>query len=268
MNTIQRLLSCALASALLLTLAGDATAAGSVTRKGKNVTHILVQNELVSSDLSSNMVGTMRLQFNEQGEAVKQSLDLKFAGLEPDSTMGLTTVLGDDPSTIHVLNTETDSQGRVQLSFVSKAPRQQALRGKKQALPEILSPLSDVRAICVENSSGEVIGYAWNWNASNFKFISKRNLTPADPGGTAEGSISLTANPRRATFRLRAGGLPPDSEFSLALNSTVVDTATSNSRGQLQIRAWPTNSAAVLDLRSLSLLDSGGTPVLSTTLPR
>jgi hypothetical protein len=266
MNTLNKIILGGLAIALAL--AQDAGAAGSVRLRSRAITHVMVQNQLVPSDLSSNTVGTMRLQFDERGEAIKQTLNLRFAGLQTNSQMGLTTVLGDDPNTIHVLNTTTDSNGRAQFNFVSQAPRQPVLRGSREALPEILSPLCDVRAICIEDSSGQVIGYAWNWNASNFKFISKRNLTPADPLGTAEGTMSLTANPRRATFRLVAAGLPPDSDFNLALNSTVVDTVTSNKRGRLQITGWPTNSIGVLDLRSLALIDSAGNPVLTTTLPR
>jgi hypothetical protein len=70
------------------------------------------------------------------------------------------------------------------------------------------------------------------------------------------------------SFRLLAGGLHATSDYHLALNSSVVVTATANNNGRLEIKGWPTNAPAVLDLRSLSLLDSSSNVVLKTSLPR
>jgi hypothetical protein len=67
---------------------------------------------------------------------------------------------------------------------------------------------------------------------------------------------------------LLAAGLTPATDYSLALNSTVVATATADENGRLQIKGWPATAPVVLDVRSLALLDAGGSPVLGTTLPR
>ena len=43
---------------------------------------------------------------------------------------------------------------------------------------------------------------------------------------------------------------------------------TSDADGRLEIREWPAGSPAILDLRVLSLLDSGSNSVLHTVLPK
>jgi hypothetical protein len=96
----------------------------------------------------------------------------------------------------------------------------------------------------------------------------KRNLTPEDTNGTAAGSISLIANQNRVHLRLLAGGLNPTNDYHLALNSMVVGTFTTSADGRVEIREWPAQAPAILDLRSLAVLDVNSNVVLSTTLPR
>jgi len=135
-------------------------------------------------------------------------------------------------------------------------------------LPDALDPLTDVRAIGVENASTQTVASAWIADASHFQYLVKRNLTPEDTNGTAAGSISLIANPRHVNFRLLAGGLTATNDYYLTINSNVVNTVASDPNGRLRITTWPSNAPAILELRSLSLLDSGSNAVLSTTLPR
>ena len=83
-----------------------------------------------------------------------------------------------------------------------------------------------------------------------------------------EGSISLIANHRRVHFRLLAGGLGATNDYHLALNSNIVSTIRADADGRVAIRDWSTNAPAILDVRSLSLLDGSSNVVLSTTFPR
>jgi len=235
-----------------------------VTRRGTSVMHYMTQNTLVATEAGSNAVGRLRLQQNEQGHSSKQSLRLRVAGLEANDGYNLIAVVGDDTNAVHVVSLPTDRRGRNNLSYLSNGQG----RGGKNPLPDALNPLTNVRSIGVENASTQTVAYAWIADAEKFQYIVKRNLTPEDMNGSAAGSVSLIANHRHLNFRLLAGGLAATNRYHLALNSNIVSTVQTGDDGRVQIRDWPANAPAVLELRSLSLLDESSNVVLHTRLPR
>jgi hypothetical protein len=245
-------------------LGTTAQAAGPVTRRGTSVMHYMTQNTLVATEAGSNVVGLLRLQHNEQGHSSKQSLRLHVAGLETNATYNLIAVVGDDTNAVPVATFAANRHGRSHLSYMSRGQG----RGGKNPLPDELNPLTNVRSVGVENASTQTVAYAWIADADRFQYIVKRNLTPEDTNGTAAGSISLIANHRRVNFRLLAGGLVATNDYHLALNSDIVSTVQANDDGRVQITNWPTNAPAVLELRSLSLLDGTSNVVLHTQLPK
>lgn len=258
--------SCSLVLVLSLTSPWIAGAEDGrpVTRQGTSVLHYTVCSHLVATEAGSNVVGNLRIQFNEQGHSQKQSLRLAARGLTPDSSYSLGALLGDETNATPVATLEANGKGRVAVSYLSTAQG----NGGRNPLPEPLLPLTSLRAIQVANSDTQTVAYAWVADSSRFEYLVKRNLTAADVNAAAEGSISLIANQRRVGFRLLAGGLTPGSDYHLAVNESVVTTAVSDQLGRLVIKGWPSNAPAVLELRSLSLLDSGSNAVLTTSLPQ
>jgi len=235
-----------------------------VTRRGTSVLHYTTQNDLAATENGSNVVGSLRLEYKEQGHSQKQSLRLYASGLETNSAYGLIAVIGDDTNAVPVADLNADGKGRLRVSYRSKG---QGNVGKNP-LPDALLPLTDVRSIGIENTSTQTVAYAWIADAHRFQYIVKRNLTPEDTNGLAAGSISLIANHRRVHFRLLAGGLNATNDYHLALNSDILSTLSTDANGRVELRGWPTNAPAVLDLRSLSILDGSSNVVLSTTFPR
>lgn len=250
--------------AAFATVVSNAQADRPVTRRGTSVLHYTTRNTLVATDAGSNVVGSLRLEFKEQGHAQKQSLRLLANGLETNATYGLIAVVGDDTNAVSVTTLESDRAGRVRVFYMSTGQG----HGGRNPLPDLLSPLTDLRSIGLENASTQTVAYAWIAEADAFSYLLKRNLTPEDTNGTAAGSISLIANHHRVHFQLLAAGLSATNDYHLALNSNIVDTVTANDRGRLEIKNWPSNAPPILDLRSLSLLDGSSNVVLSTTLPR
>jgi len=246
-----------------------AEGAGSVTRRGPDSLHYLVRNNVGPMEFGPQTVnGTFQFHFDERGEKIRETLTLSVSGLETNATVSLTAGIGDDPANVvTAAHLPTDRKGRLRATFVTKVPAP-ARASRTPPVPELMSPLTDVGAICVEDSTGQLVANAGVQDAYKFQYIVKRNLVPADPGGTAAGSFSLTASQRRASFTLVAGGLTPNTDYVLALNAVPVGVVTSNEDGYLRIRGWPADAPPVLTLRSLALTDSGGTVVLSTTLPR
>jgi len=256
----------ALAMSCILASVGDA-ASGTVILRGPSVLHLDARNQLEPTDLGFGITGMMRLQFHQQGEKRKQMLQLNASGLPADSQLGLTASLDTESNVVLVHSLPSDSAGRIHGSYLSKDPPLTRMPRSKEPLPEMLSPLTRVRAICIENSEMSVLGFAWLVNAWNYQYIVRRNLTPTDSGGTAEVSIRLTANARRVNFTLLAGGLTPETEYSLVLDSVSVASGTADAQGRFRLRGWPATAPTVLEVRSLALVQTGGPTVLSTSLP-
>jgi len=245
------------------------TGAGSVTRRGPDSLHYSVRNNVAPTGSGAQTIkGTYQIQYVEQGDKIRETLVLRVAGMESNATVSLTAAFGPDPANVvSVAHLPTDKKGRLNMTFKTQTPAP-ARPSKIPPAPEVLSPLTDVGAICFENSSGQVVGNAGVQDSQNFQLIVRRNLVPADPNGTAAGSINLVANQNHATLTLLAGGLTPDTDYLLALNGMAVGAATSDKHGNLRARGWPTNAPPILQLRSLALTDSSGGMILSTTLPR
>jgi hypothetical protein len=248
---------------MIWVIASTAQAGGPVTRRGTSVLHYMTRNALVATEADSNVVGWLRLQQNEQGRSSKQSLRLFVSGLETNAPYNLIAVVGDDTNAASVASVAADRHGRSRLSYLTRGQG----RGGKNPLPAGLNPLTSVRSVGVENASTQTVAYAWIADADRFQYIVKRNLTPQDVNATPAGSISLIANHRHVNFRLMAGGLGATNDYHLALNSNIVSTVQAGNDGRIQIRGWPTNAPAVLELRSLSLLDGSSNVVLHTQLP-
>jgi hypothetical protein len=235
-----------------------------VTRRGTAVMHYMTRNELRTTNDFPAVVGTIRLQSNEQGRSSKQMLNVRLSGLEGNTNYNLIALMGEDPNAFVVGDFESNDKGRARLSFMSKGQG----NGGKNPVPESITPLTDLRALGVHNVATQTVAYAWIADATQFQYLIKRNLTPEDTNGPATGSISLIANQNKVRFRLLAGGLNATNDYFFALNSNIVGPIASDEDGRLEIKSWPTNAPAILDLRSLSLLDGGSNVVLSTALPK
>lgn len=240
-------------------VAASAVAAGPVTRRGASVMHYMTRTAVSAPEAAPGATGVLRLQDNAQGNSSKQTLDLSVSGLVAGDTYTLAAVVGDDTNSVAVSTVTASSKGTARVKYSSK--------GKKAPLPELLDPLTGVRAISLVHSNDVIVAYAWVAESATYQYLVKRNLTAADPEGAAAGSISLKANAQIVNFKLLAGGLAAATEYQLALNSNVVATATTDADGRLTISEWPETAPAVLNLRSLQLLDGMNAVVLSTNLP-
>jgi hypothetical protein len=232
---------------------------GPFVRSGTSVLHYLNRTPLLGTTASGNV----RLQLNEQGGSSLQKLDLNATGLQSNSTYLLIAVYGDDANTNAVGTVTSDKHGRVKVS---------AHKGNGNGgdpLPAGLDPVTDIHGLGLAELAGtEAIVWSVINTSTNFQYLVERNLTQQDTNATPEGSIGLEANATSVNFHLLAGGLSPGGTYHLALNSNVIATTTTDAAGALEFTTWPAGAPAVLDLRSLALLDSANNVVLSTTLPK
>jgi hypothetical protein len=258
-----------LAGGTLLILCVQSVATGApVTRRGPDTLRYVVRNHVGPTEFGPPTVdGFFELQYTQRGDVVRERMILQVSGLETNATVSLTAGIGDDPANVvTAAHLATDKKGRLRGTFLSTQPAP-ARPSKLQPIPELMLPLTDVGAICIEDSSGQLVANAGVQDAYKIQYIARRNLVSVDPAGTAAGSIALTANQRGVKFTLLAGGLAPSTEYTLYMNGTAVGVVTSNPKGLVRIRDWPTDAPPILQLRSLELVGPDG-PVLNTTFPR
>lgn len=250
--------------ALVASLAALSVAAASATRKGTSVMHYMTRTPLTATEAGTNVAGSVRLQFNEQGRSSLQKFDLDATGLEPNTEYFL--VARRDDAAGQVGTVTSDSRGRVRLSYMKKGNGQ---GNPRKALPPELDPVSDILGLGLQETvNTQTVALAWIATSPNFQYLVKRNLTSTDTSAPPAGSISLKANAQNINFRLLAEGLVGGNTYHLALNSNVVESATADADGTLELNSWPASAPVVLELRSLSLWDGSNNVVLGTSLPK
>ena len=248
-----------------LALAGLARGA-SVTNSVPPVFHLITRQNVTTTDLASNVLGTLRVEFNDSGKgAAVQKLDLAVTNLAERAVYSLLAVVGDDPTVIEVATFTTDKKGKARISFLD--PQKSVVLDTNKVLPAALNPLTAVRGIGI-GQFGVVLAFAPLDGTAQFQYQIKRNLTPVDPFGTVQGSINLKAAPTGVNFKLMAGGLTPGSIYRLALDTNILTTVASDLKGRTTIIGWPVGAPALPDLRWMELLDSGSNSVLTTTFPK
>lgn len=248
-----------------LTLGGLARGAG-VTNAAPPVFHLITRQNVITTDLASNVLGSVRVEFNSSGlGAALQKLDLPVTNLAARTVYSLLAVLGDDTNVIEAATFTTDKKGKARVSYLD--PQKSLVLDTNKVLPAALNPLTAVRGIGV-GQLGQILAFAWLDGTAQYQYQIKRNLTPVDPFGTAAGSINLKAAPTGANFKLMAGGLTPGSIYRLVLNTNILTTVTSDLKGRVTMIGWPVGAPTLPDLRWMELLDIGSNSVLTTTFPQ
>ncbi len=244
-------------------LALQSNAVPPVTRRGTMVSHYQTRNDLTPTVIAPAAVGTLRLQSNMQGNSSKETFRLKVSGLSAETGYQLVAIAGEDTNSVPIGEFTTDSRGTATVLYSKNG------NGKNKSLPAAIDPLFNVRAIGVTDTNSQTVLVAWINTSTSYQYLVKKNLANSGTNNTAAGSISLKSNSTNTKFKLLAGGLSATNQYHLALNSSnIFEAVSSDANGQLVIDTWPALAPSVLDLRSLSLLDSGSNVVLSTSLPR
>ena len=257
-----------LLAAIIVALAVTGIArAGTATNSGPNKFHYVAQTGLTNKHAATNGVGSLRLDYYDQGgKSLVQKFDLTVSNLSSLQLYSLFAALGDDPAQVEVSTFTSDKRGKVRLSFLDVLNANGTPGPTNKPMPALLNPLLAVHWIGIIRDQTQTVAYAWLDTASLFQYQAKRNLTRVDPFATAAGSIDLRGNGAGANLKLKADGLMPLSQYYLALNSNIVNTAMSDAQGRLQMIGWPIGVTVGPSLRLLELLDNTSNAVLTTTL--
>jgi len=197
-------------------------------------------------------------------------LDITLAQLEPNATYQLLAALGDDTNYTQVTEFTAGTNGKAAFRYVSIGTSHNPNAGLghwKTALPEVLDPICDIRALAVADSSTQAVLTADLTSPDKLQYQIKRWLdnAPAYPNAAAELRLMATTNAMQ--FKLRGYGLEPGQSYLLAVNGGGVDTNTADINGRLSFTNLPVVPMDILLVRELAIWDSVSNSVLSTHLP-
>lgn len=227
-------------------------------KRGTDILHLFTRKEMANEGVVANASGSISLGQNKQGNANNQRLDLLLSGLETNATYQLLAGVSNNPNLFQVDEFTADNKGKAKLRYRNG----QGGGHDKKALPGELDPLSNVRSLLVVSGSNIVLSADMTM-PDTYQYLIKRSLE----NGNVLGFLRVKATTQNNEFRLVASGLNPTNDYSLALNGTVAQTATSDGKGRLAINTSLPSGVDALGVHTVTLLDNTSAVVLSTTLP-
>jgi hypothetical protein len=231
---------------------------------GTDILHWAVRKAMTNEDTNSNAKATVDMKQNTQGRANNQRIDLRIRDLTTNTAYQLWALIGDDTNYVHAADFTTDNSGNAKLKYMFVGSSQGHGHGRgKKALPGDLNPISQLSGLAIGIASTQAVFTANLLAPDKLNYLIKRRLTEDDI--TAD--LRLKATQSKLQFRLYVWGLSPTNDYHLVLNDALVSSGSSSTNGNLSFESLPVNASDILNVRSLSLIDSATNIVLSTTLP-
>jgi hypothetical protein len=230
---------------------------------GTDILHFFDHATFTNNGVVTNASGTVNARENTQGNADNETVSLSLKGLETNAPYTLQISTIDDTNLTSVSDFTTDSRGRANLSFRNLAIGKKLDHGQSP-LPASMDPVSHLRSFAVFDTNTLTVLLSADLTAPNhLEYLIKRDLSTN--GITA--TLRIQANNQSARVRVSARGLAATNDYYLVLNDGIVVTNTTDIHGRLELGSVLITPLDVLDLRSVSVWDTGNNVVVSTTLP-
>lgn len=264
-------MSAAMRAKLLLSVAGFVACVFTVTtltagpgKGGTDILHWSVRKAMTNEDTNSTATASVDLKQNTQGNANNQRIDLRLRNLATNTPYQLWALVGTDTNYIHASDFSTDAKGNAKLRYMFKGSSHGHGNGHgKDELPSELNPISQIRGLAIGNTHTQAVLTANLLAPDKLQYLIKRQISTAN----VSGDLRLKATTSKLQFRLSVSGLNSTNEYHLAINDSVVASATSSTNGTLHFDSLPVAAADILTVHKLSMVDAATNTVLSTTLP-
>jgi hypothetical protein len=222
--------------------------------------HFAIKIPLLDQGVEAGSSGTVSAnEVRNHGTVNNQKLTVTVRGLTANT--GYSLVATTAGGTTDLEDFTTDSNGSATLNLVTtkngKTPK------NATALPDGFE-LAGVTQLDVDNAGSTSVLSTSGAKPSAVTYSVKRSLTGPD-GET--GTLQINANTKHTKFTLNGSGFQPNTDYVLFLNGAQDQTVTTNSKGQLRIKAATTLPTNILDLNSVQVQDTGGNVIFDTTLP-
>ncbi|HSU52706.1 MAG TPA: hypothetical protein VLT36_01455 [Candidatus Dormibacteraeota bacterium] len=228
---------------------------------GSGTLHFSAQTKMANQGVLPKASGKVKVQLEENRNSTRQMIDITLNHLDSNAAYSLGA--GTDTNVADVLDFTSDAHGNASIHFqdngnTTASTHAGHIRGP---IPDGINPVTGIGQLGVFDTNGAPVLVADLSAPDKWNYLVKRDISS---DGT-KASLSITANQQRSRVQVKASGLTAGSDYSLALDGNVVQTATADKKGRVTITA--DQPANVLGLSSVALLDSDGNTVASTTLP-
>lgn len=252
----------ALAGSTTVSLAMFFASPAPVAAGGTDILHYTITKDMTNNAVEPDADGAIMASQKRQGHADNQTLTIAVTGLTTNTVYELVAAFDSDTNMVDVGPFTTDAGGKAMMHFTSLG---QGHGGGKHAtaLPDGLNPVSLIREVDIVNSNAQVVLTADVSSPDRLQYLVKRNLS----NDSVRATLQIQATTSRTQFRLLSTGLTPDTDYVLAFNDELVQTNNSGPKGRLDIRALTETPPYILDVRSVTLMDTSSNLVLQADLP-
>ena len=220
--------------------------------------------------LETNAVGQVNLRRNQQGKADNQRLEISLKGLQTNETYQLLALLRDDTNYTFVSEITAGTYGGAIMRYVKIGATQNPRAGLGRweiPLPNVLDPVSDIRALAIADNSTQAVLVADMTAPDKLTYLVKRWLDNNGSETNAAAQLRLEATTNSVQFRVWGYGMEPGQNYFLAVNGSMVDSTVANTNGLLWFTNLPVSPSDILLVRELAIWNSATNTVLSTRLP-
>lgn len=243
-------------------------AASPEIRAGTDILHLDLRKRFAGEGGSSNVVGEAITKYHQQGGAEQQRLELKLSGLETNSTLHLFAWLRNETNATFITSLVADDDGKLRADYSSNNSGRSPGRGRgHHALPEGLSPLHQIVALTITDTSTQTVASVDFSLPDKMQFLVKRELTNVELENTATGTLRLHATTRGNRLQASTRSLTPGESYSLVLGDFVAGSEVADSKGRTDFRTSFEAPLDALGLGSVRIWNATSNVVLSTTLP-
>jgi len=243
---------------LAVLLAGALIAQASPN--GPTSVRYTVESAMTSSDVGADASGRVQAYSKKVGSSDHYRLRLNAAGLAPKTTYTVLAQIGSDPYFVAVTNFTTGSHGSGRVVYLNSSARSGT--ASRRALPQVLNPVSTVRAIAVADSDGQVVLSTDLHQAESMRFEIASVFENTGNDAAAIGCVAIACQGGGVQFRLFAAG--DSSQFTFCVNGAPVETYQADAMGHISVGAFPAVAPSPLDFLSLSLRNSADQVVLQS----
>src|SRR5690348_7136607 len=194
---------------------------------GTDVLHYSTKATFQNQQVEAGASGSVSVNQNEQGNANNQRVDISLKGLTAGETYSLVALTGGSSTPVPVDSITTDARGNAKVRYQSNSNGKGNGKGKA-ALPDAINPVTSINELDVVDTNSATVLTADFTSTNKFQYLVKRDIS--DTNGVVSAQLSLKDVNGQAQFTVMASGLAGSTDYSLAVNGTVVQTGTADTR--------------------------------------
>lgn len=226
-----------------------------------------VQETFTATAVDPDATGSVQAVVKRDGKVDRRRLRVAMAQLNPSASYTLLAQMGDEPNLFAVTNFTTTPAGRGGVLYIQNRVlnRPVAPRSTRRSLPEMIAPVTRVRAIAIANANDEIVLTASLHDSPSMNFEMATVLENTGHDLQVVGCVAVACNNGGVQFRLLATGQSGD--FTFCVNETAVAKYPMDDSGRINVGILPAAAPSPLLFKKLSLRNASSEVVLESVIP-